>query len=177
MILCRANNLLARGHWEELRASALQQTFQSKDTSQGRVSRGSMRNGTEVCFEWDGFDSFWTIAAPTMLEWGKILWPEAMTERRIKHCELTKMSDGGRFASHTDQPYGNPTAPVVSFVYYLGDKSTFTGGELRHRGMLIQPDDNSLCMYRGTEPHAVLPIMGENAMRLTINGYFSAWSQ
>lgn len=144
------------------------------------VDRDGRRPNTSVCIDkyWDGFEYFWDLAGEKLLEVGDEVWPEAMTERAIKAIELTRMTEGAYFAAHNDAPSHDPYAPVFTFLYYIGDADSFTGGEHFHQGgnnkvELYEPKDNCLMMYRGTDIHGVLPIMGKSAVRYTINGYFA----
>lgn len=93
----------------------------------------------------------------------------------LGQVELTLMQAFGHFQRHVDGDYLETPGPKVSFVYYVGDRTSFTGGELKFKShtTIVEPADNSLVVFKGDEQaHEVLPVRGEQARRLTVNGWF-----
>lgn len=176
MIYAHIHEFLSDVDHRELRASALDQTFHTKDPRGGPDDgdRPGLR-AAGICFDWDGFTRFHELAGTAIEEWvekidasimpGHPHWPNDV--------QLTRTGDGGFFGVHKDAEYPGVTGGIVSYVYYLGDQATFTGGELEFvNGTVVKPVDNSLVIFPGTEPHQVLPVSGATAIRLTINGYY-----
>jgi hypothetical protein len=167
------NNFLDKQTHQYLRELCDDAHFNAKND----VNRSGLRPNAEVCLDFAGFDTFWSWASGLLLDTGNLDLPEAMTEKKWRHIELTRMRDGSYFATHNDAPAHNPYAPCFTFLYFIGDRKTFTGGEHFHfvdDSPLVMPlADNTLLMYNGSDLHGVLPIEGVRANRLTINGYFS----
>lgn len=158
-----------------LRASALNQEFLSVDPSgRDEVLRHGLRSSTTVCFEWDGFKGFQDLARDQIQSLAQLIEPNATISDEPGQIELTRMGDGGFFHKHIDGDYpGAQETSKLAFIHYLGDRSSFSGGELSIVGEKVDPDDNSLVVFKGSHlPHEVLPISGKDALRLTINGYF-----
>lgn len=174
MTVVRFENFLSKHYHEHLRWLCDKAVFDATND----VDRSGLRPNAEACLEWDGFDLFGLQALTTLWRFGDEMWPEAMTQRSWRHIELTRMYEGSYFAQHNDAPAHDPYAPVFTFLYYIGDDDSFDGGEHFHRNEdgridLYPATDNCLMMYRGTDIHGVLPLIGECATRYTINGYFA----
>lgn len=117
-----------------------------------------------ICTEWDGFALFLARAAER----------HPIFRRPLFEVQLTRMVDGESFGAHQDAQYGaeDDSAALTTFVYYLGDKVTFTGGRLLAGDDAVEPVDNSLVLFDGLAPHSIELIQGLGARRLTINGCY-----
>lgn len=128
-----------------------------------RDDRTDFRNAA-ICIEWDGFALFLERAAKRL----------ALFRQPPYEIQVTRMVGGESFAGHTDAQYDTDDndAPITTFVYYVGDYATFTGGRLLTGGEVVNPVDNSLVLFDGLATHAIELIQGPDAQRLTINGCY-----
>lgn len=102
-----------------------------------------------------------------------MIQPELPSHARPHRMQVVKNIAGGFFGKHTDAEYPDMPGRKVGFVYYLGCRDTFTGGELTFAGGSVEPMDDSLVVLDGSEPHWVTPVVGTDALRLTIAGHFA----
>lgn len=131
-----------------------------------RDDRPNFRNAA-ICKEWDGFALFLERAAERL----------PLFQRPVFEVQVTCMVDGESFAAHQDAQYGDEDddenrVALTTFVYYMGDHASFTGGRLLAGDDAIEPVDNSLVLFDGLAPHAIELIQGSDARRLTINGCY-----
>lgn len=172
MILIQELDILGIDLRQSLYDSAMDQTFYKEDPRKGGVDHGyrdGVRNAS-VCYDWEGFDEFKDAFSNRLTYYAHILKPGSV----LQDMQLTHMTDGGFFATHTDGGYTDkPSGP--SFIYYLGDRSSYNGGILSINGMSIPPIDDSLIVFDASViPHEVSKVFGDhNSNRFTINGYYA----
>lgn len=126
-----------------------------------RDDRPGLRSAA-ICKEWDGFAVFLAAAR------GR----HPLFEQPPFEIQATRMGDGESFGAHRDALYGraDDDQGLTTFVYYVGDQASFTGGRLFVDGEAVEPVDNSLVLFDGLVDHSIELIHGDDARRLTING-------
>lgn len=171
MTFARATDVLVPAEHAALRRFALEQEFLTKDpTGRDDVLRKGLRAASTVVFDWEGFDLFVGMASKSLRQLATDLGSQLGD---IGQVELTKMTESSYFHQHIDGDFADMPGKKFAFIYYLGDRASFDGGELSFEDSLVEPADNSLVMFQGSNIlHEVLPVRGENALRLTINGWF-----
>lgn len=116
-----------------------------------------------ICTEWDGFALFFEAASKRL----------DLFDGPPFEVQLTRMVDGEFLGVHQDAQYGgDDSAPLTTFVYYMGDRASFTGGRLLMGDDAVEPVDNSLVIFDGLANHAIEPLQGRDAQRFTINGCY-----
>lgn len=177
MIVHRITNVFGDKHFA-FRESALEQEFLTKDpTERDDVLRSGLRTEATVCFDWPGFEQLWKRVGQQVRDIAYEIDPASVSpSSKPRQIELTRMTTDGRFKPHVDAGYRDVLGPTVSFVYYIGVRATFTGGEFRVGDEIVEPGDDSLIVFPGEAVHEILPIVGDGALRLTVNGFIDAQS-
>jgi Rps23 Pro-64 3,4-dihydroxylase Tpa1-like proline 4-hydroxylase len=170
-------NFLDQAQYDEIKKSALAQTYLDYDPSgKDTVNRGGLRPCTTTCFEWAYFALFETKLYQQVRDAVRQFHPDADIASKIGQVELTKMISDGHLLPHIDGDYADVRGQLkLTFVYYVADRSSFTGGQLRltDSNELIEPEDNSIVVFFGSHVrHEVLPVRGPEAKRITVNGWF-----
>lgn len=125
-----------------------------------------------VCLEWSGFDQFWNIAGRKIIECSLAIGDFDFPNGKPIEMQLTWSKDGDFMGQHRDNARPEIKWPRVTFVYYFGQVDSFSGGELTiGDNITIQPQDDLLVMYPSAIRHGILPVIGDNACRMTINGW------
>lgn len=124
--------------------------------------------------DWDGFDKFMELVGPKLTTYVRAIDPEQSIDCKPDNMQLVKTETGGYFNRHIDADYPWMPGNKTSFVYYMGSRLSFSGGELEFDdGTEIDPADDSLVVFNGMVPHRMRPVVGDNAIRLTIAGYYA----
>lgn len=128
-------------------------------------------------------DEKWRSASVCMtwplLEEARVVIAEAadFDPLEIIDMQLTVSHAGDYFKPHYDNNYPETAERRITFVYYLGERETFTGGMLHFPEMAIgvEPSDDSLVFFNAGELHEITPVKqrakAAPAARYTLNGW------
>lgn len=151
-------------------ADALTQEFSAIDpTGIDNPTRPGERTSTECYAFEDQLEWFWERVRDQVCE-------EVGFTPTKRLMRLKRLGDGGFYGSHIDGAYPGAELPLVSFLYYIGDRSTYQGGQLLFDDEAIDPEDDLLVMFNASDPHAVSLVTstpGHEALRVTIAGCIS----
>lgn len=101
----------------------------------------------------------------------------------VVDCQLTRSGDGDYFLPHFDNNRPGTEHRRVTFVYYLGDRETFNGGNLRFPSLGLEsaPDDDTMIFFPADESHEIVKVRRRQAIptsqplaaRYTLNGWLA----
>ena len=122
----------------------------------------------KVCFTWN-------LLAEARGALREVL---GVSDTEIVDLQLTCSGEGDYFKPHYDNNWPETAERKVTFVYYLGDKATFTCGRLifPEQAISVDPIDDSMVVFPAGELHEIEVVRAtmsnpDAPARYTLNGW------